>query len=152
MEYFKNKKNVTNVTILIVAVLISFYVGTLYSKSKTPTRGQGMMGANGQFAGQNGGARGTRGGGFTSGEIVAKDATSITVKSQDGSTKIVLVSGTTQVTKSAAGTSADLTSVTNVTVVGTTNADGSVTAQSVQIRPAGALPIMGRTPSSPANQ
>jgi hypothetical protein len=151
----KNKKNITNISILVVAVIVSFYAGTMYSKSQTPARGQfgaqGMMGVNGQFPGQNGATRGVRGNGMVSGEILSKDATSITVKSQDGSSKIVLVSGSTQVAKSAAGTQADLVAGTNVTVIGTANADGSVTAQSVQIRPAGVSPMMGRTQTAPAN-
>jgi pectate lyase len=144
MEYFKNKKNVNNLVILVVVALISFYGGTLYSKSQTPARGQfpNINSVTGQFPGMGGtrGATGARGGGVTAGDIIAKDATSITVKAQDGSTKIVLVSGSTQVAKSTTGTEADLTIGTNVTVIGSANADGSVTAQSVQIRPAGAIP------------
>jgi hypothetical protein len=149
MEYLKNKKNITNISILVVAVVVSFYAGTFYSKSKTPSRGQftgqpGMMGDRTQFGGEMGTTRTARGGGVVMGEILSKDATSITVKAQDGSSKIVLVGGTTQVAKSAAGTQADLVAGTNVTVIGTTNADGSVTAQSVQIRPVGTVPMMGR--------
>ncbi|MFA5996870.1 MAG: hypothetical protein WC791_00065 [Candidatus Paceibacterota bacterium] len=139
MEYFKNKKNITNVGILVVAVIISFYAGTMYSKSSIPARGQfgqpGMMGSGNQFGGQGGATRGMRGNGVVAGEIISKDATSITVKAPDGSSKIVLVSGTTQIAKSTTGTQADLATGTSVTVIGTTNADGSVTAQSVQIRP-----------------
>lgn len=140
MEYLKNKKNVTNVGILVVAVLVSFYVGTLYSKSQTPARGPfsgqlGMMGDRTQFGAPSGSMRGTRGAGVVAGEIISKDATSITVKTPDGSSKIVLVSGSTQVAKSTVGTQTDLVAGTNVTVVGTANTDGSVTAQSVQIRP-----------------
>lgn len=148
---FKNKKNVTNMVILVVVAVISFYGGTMYAKSQTPVRGQGMMGANGQFGVQNGGTRANRGSGIVTGEILSKDATSITVKAQDGSSKIVLVSGTTQISKSVAGTTADLATGTNVVVVGAANADGSVTAQSVQIRPAGVAPMMGRTQTAPTN-
>ena len=62
---------------------------------------------------------------------------------QDGSTKIVLVGSSIEITKSAAGSVEDLATGINVTVVGTANSDGSVTAESVQIRPAGAVPFGG---------
>jgi hypothetical protein len=52
---------------------------------------------------------------------------------QDGSTKIVLVSATTQITKSATGTQADLKTGENVVVTGTPNSDGSLTATNVQL-------------------
>lgn len=123
----------------------SFYGGMAYAKSSTRSRGQfgnGQMMANGQFPG--GGMRGgMNGGGFTVGEIISKDTSSITIKMQDGSTKIVLVSDSTQVMKSASGSLADLSNGTNVVVTGTTNSDGSITGQSVQIRPASTTPFMG---------
>lgn len=129
---------------LIVVGGASFYGGTLYAKMSSP---RGFNGGNftGQFQGATGGnrtARGGMGGGFTTGEILSKDATSITVKMQDGSTRIVLVGTSTSVQKSAAGTLDDLAVGTNVLVMGTANADKSVTAQSVQIRP----PMMQKSP------
>ena len=73
------------------------------------------------------------GAGFTSGDILSKDATSLTIKMMDGSTKIVLFSGSTMISKSASGTPADLTTGARVTVMGNTNSDGSVTAQDILI-------------------
>ncbi|MCK9344895.1 MAG: hypothetical protein M0P64_02065 [Candidatus Pacebacteria bacterium] len=151
MEQLKNKKNIINIAILIAVALGSFYCGTLYTaKNKSFPRGgfqmmdgRGVPGEAGTYRDgvSRSGARGMMGG-VVAGEVISKDATSITVKMQDGSTKIVLVSGSTQVSKSAAGAMEDLTQGVSVVVIGSANTDGSVTAQSVQIRPQGAgLPV-----------
>jgi hypothetical protein len=115
----------------------SFYGGMTYAKSATPAPARAGFG-NGQFAAGGPGTRTARtGGGFTTGEILSKDATSVTVKLPDGSTKIVLMGTSTQVVKSTTGSATDLTTGTNVIVTGASNSDGSVTAQNIQIRPAG---------------
>lgn len=131
-----NPKVLGGVFVVILIVGGAFYSGTVYAKSKTPTR---SFTGQGQYAGM-GGAR-TRGGmgGLTVGQILSKDATSITIQMPDNSTKIVLVSTSTQVLKAATGALSDLSVGTNVAVSGTANSDGSLTAQSVQIRPAGSL-------------
>lgn len=138
-----NNKIIAGVVGVVIIAGGAFYGGMVYGKSSVPTRG-----GNGQFvAGANGaratGIRGGMNGGFTAGEIISKDATSITIKMQDGSTKIALVATSTQVMKSSAGSLSDLTTGMNVTITGTANSDGSVTAQSVQIRPVGSAPIGG---------
>ncbi len=131
-----NKQIILGIVGLLV-IAGAFYGGMTYAKSKIPARGQfgnGQFVANGQLPG--GDARGGMNGGFTSGEIISKDASSITIKMQDGSTKIVLVSGSTQVMKTASGNLSDLINGTNVVITGSTNSDGSITGQSIQIRPA----------------
>jgi hypothetical protein len=121
-----------------------FYGGMVYGKSQAPaTRG----GALGQFqragSGQNGAGAGLRtrnGGGFAAGQILSKDDKSITVKMQDGGSKIVFYSATTQVGRTAAGTTNDLIVGGQVVANGTVNGDGSITASNIQIRPAGQQP------------
>jgi len=73
-------------------------------------------------------------GGFTSGEIIAKDDKSITIKLQDGGSKIIFLTSNTPVTKNISGSLVDLKVGSAVTVSGTPNQDGSVSAQSVQIK------------------
>lgn len=134
-----NKKIIVGV-VVIVLLVGSFCSGVVYGKSSILARGQLV---NSQFMGSATSMKGMRagmGGGLTAGEIISKDTTSITIKMQDGSTKIVLIGESTQVMKTATGSVGDLSIGTNVTVTGTTNSDGSITSQSVQIRPAGFVP------------
>ena len=86
---------------------------------------------------RNGNRSAGQNGNFAGGEIISKDATSITVKLQDGSSKIVFVSSSTPVLTSVQGNLNDLNVGDNITVIGTQNSDGSITSQSIQIRPIG---------------
>lgn len=143
----------TILAVIITAVIVgagAFYGGMKYDKSKnsasnlsaaafanlSPQERQArlqQMGANGQGIEQ----RSNRtNGGFVSGQIIAKDDKSITIKMQDGSSKIVFFSDSTSVMKSDSGNAADLANGQQVTITGTANQDGSVTAQNIQIRPA----------------
>ena len=148
-----------NIIIIVAGVIIvggSFYGGMRYAQGKTPMGGAGRAGM-GNFAnlspeerqariqqfgaagagGGRGGARGgPGGGGFNMGEILSKDDKSITIKLADGGSKIIFLSASTTVTKSMSGSVQDLTVGTQVNAAGTPNSDGSLTAQSVQIRPA----------------
>ncbi len=127
-------KNLILIIVVALALLIGggtgFFAGTKYQQSKTPQRtnangmfqrGMGM----GRFGGMNGMA--------VRGEIISKDDKSITVKMTDGSTKIVILSSSTMIGKTTTGSTTDLTNGAIVIVFGTTNSDGSVTAQNVQI-------------------
>jgi hypothetical protein len=94
--------------------------------------GRGGFGGTGGTGG-TGPTGGNRGGGFVSGSIMAEDSNSITVKLADGSTKIVLYSGSTNINVSQAGSAADLVVGKDVTITGTANTDGSVTATRIQM-------------------
>ena len=124
-----------NVIIMAVAVIIvgagGFFGGMKYQQNKQPA-----------FFRQFGGEEGIRMGvgdskGFlpVNGEIIAADEKSITVKLQDGSSKIVLLSDKTEINKTASTTKEDLKVGEKVAAFGTENSDGSVTAQSVQLNP-----------------
>ncbi|MCX6721509.1 MAG: DUF5666 domain-containing protein [Candidatus Staskawiczbacteria bacterium] len=118
--------------VLVVIIGGAFYGGMLYGKNQA--RSAGFAGGNFQTKINRPGANGSS---FISGDIISKDDTSITLKMQNNGSKIIFYSDATKINKSATGTSADLSTGTLVSVTGTTNSDGSVTAQSIQIRPAG---------------
>lgn len=111
--------------------------GYVTAKSQQPTmsgfRGECLVAEGGVGAGMNR----MMSGGFASGEIISKDANSMTIKLQNGSTKLVLIGGSAQILTTATTTSDVLLVGTPVTVTGTSNTDGSITAQSIQLRPAG---------------
>ncbi len=128
----------------IVLIGAGFGGGYAFAKSQSPKFGTFAMGANGQVVSFNGrggpgGAtfRAGANGGFTAGEIISKDANGITVKMQDGSTKIILVGASAQIAKQTSGTLEDLSVGQNVMITGSTNSDGSITAATVSLRPAG---------------
>ncbi len=129
-------KNTTKIIIgVLIIVALAFYGGFKYGQSQKSFPGGGQMS---RFSGVGmAGQRGSRadvGGGVVAGEILNKDATSITLKLRDGGSRIVLVSGSTEVQKMTKGTLEDLVVGNSVSVNGSTNSDGSLSAKSVQLR------------------
>lgn len=121
---------------VIVALLVGaggFFAGMKFGQSQgTPATGQT---ARGQFM-RNGNSQGQfRGNRPVTGDIISAGAKSITVKLADGSTKLVLISDSTQINKADSATAADLITGATVAVFGVTNSDGSVTAQNIQLNP-----------------
>jgi len=130
----------TNKIIGMVAIIIlvgatSFYGGMKYGQGTNPSRNRMTGQLPGQFQGRNANDN-TKGNiNFAVGEIINKDDKSITIKLQDGGSKIIFYSTSTTINKMADGTTDDLTVGQTVTANGTANTDGSVTAQSIQVRP-----------------
>ena len=131
------KKHLVKAVAVVVIAGIGFAGGVSYAKSKAPAP-VAIQNTAGQQQRAPGGPRGGRNnGGLVAGSIIASDATSITVQTNGGGSKIVYLSDKTQVFKSTLGATSDLVNDSNVVVMGTPGADGTVTAQSIQIRPAG---------------
>lgn len=139
----RNNILVTGVIVVLVGI-IGFFGGMKYQESR---RGSFARQLNGQGIrpGQNGNRQGFR---PVSGEIISSDATSVTVKLTDGSTKIVILTDKMTVNKAEAGTKDDLKTGQSVAVFGSENADGTVTAESVQLNPL--LRIGGLRGASPS--
>jgi hypothetical protein len=131
--------------ILIVVTGGAFYGGTQYQNNKLVSagmlRGQGGPGGPGGQGRQGGGRQGMGGpanggaGDFAGGQIIAKDDTSVTIKTRDGGSKIIFFSSTTAIDKSVAGATSDLSVGQQISANGKTSSDGSLTAQNIQIRP-----------------
>jgi len=83
---------------------------------------------------KNGQANGGHGGGGNTGEIISKDDKSITIKSSDGSTKIIYYSDSTTISKNETVANSDLTVGTNISAMGSINTDKSVTAKNIIIQ------------------
>lgn len=135
---------------IVIALGVGFAGGTVYGK-KSLVAGSpgGGFGANltaeerqaraTQFGSARGQGRGTPAGGgagFASGEVLSTDTKSMTIKMRDGGSKIIFLADSTQIMKSSAGVVGDVRVGSEVTVMGTAGTDGTITAQSIQIRPA----------------
>ncbi|MDD5043168.1 MAG: DUF5666 domain-containing protein [Patescibacteria group bacterium] len=138
----------TLLVILIVAIVAgggAFYAGLKYGQHKKFGRGDvnfadwpsaGRQAPSGQLGFGGGEGKDLKaGGGFIAGEIISKDDKSITVKLSDGGSKIIFFGESTEVNKFVSGATSDLEIGKTVTVSGKKNDDGSITAQTIQIRP-----------------
>ena len=126
------------IIIVIVVAAAAFFGGMKYQQTQAVTNSNGNQymqnglnqgGQNGRFRGRGGIGRGAVG------EIISQDANSVTIKLQDGSSKIVNITGSTTYSKTATASKSDLQTGTRIAVFGTNNSDGSITAQNVQINP-----------------
>ena len=133
-----NSKILIPVVVALVVGAGGFFAGMQYQKRKVPALGdfQNMRGLFGQ---------GTRAqiseiplqnqGRPVSGEIIAQDEESITVKLTDGSSRIVFVSESAKINKLISSVKDDLVEGMQVFVTGNENSDGSMTASLLQIIP-----------------
>lgn len=132
----KNKKTKLVIAIVIGIVIlgVDFYAGVLTGKTKK------MPGALNQQKGMQTSKFTNRQNDFLMGEIMSKDDKSITLKLANGGSRVILFSDSTEVGKFVTGSIADMEIGKSVIANGKTNQDGSITAQSIQIRPDKNLP------------
>lgn len=127
------KKNNAIIISIIIAIIFAaggFFAGMQYQKSQARSAlAQGFGGAGGfrRFAGANG----ATGSAPIRGTVLSTDASSITLKLADGSSKVIILSSGTGIVKSTTAKASDVKSGDTVTIIGTSNSDGTVTAQQV---------------------
>lgn len=148
----RGKRNLLPIVGGIVLAVVAFAGGFAVANA-TATKATAAVGANGgDFGGGQGFPNasgrpraGGFGGGGAAGTVGSVSADQMTITTATGGSRIVLLTPTTTVTEvtSASKTTADISNGNTVTVVGTSNPDGSVTATQVIIGDVGAF---GRGP------
>ncbi|MFA5126822.1 MAG: hypothetical protein WC465_02350 [Patescibacteria group bacterium] len=134
---------------IILAVIIAggaFYGGIVYQRSKMSQKNMANFPNAGQMNGTNRAINNRSGMDFVSGEVLKQDVASLTIKLKDGGSRIILYASSTPIMKSTIGSVGDLQIGQSVSANGTTNSDGSLSAQAIQIRsemPVGAEPAPG---------
>jgi len=151
----KYKKYILPVSLSVIFLIIGFASGVFYQKKHLVSSfsnhnsqfqmGEGMgnrTGGNrtnqtGQGTGNGTASKDGSGSGAIFGEITKIDDTSITIKTTDGSSKIILVSDSTAFNQSTSASKSDLKVGTQVRIDGTTDSNtGSVTGKTIEIDPA----------------
>ncbi len=135
------QKNKVAIIVGVACIVVGFIGGFLIGRSSGISRTAENFGQNGsrQFArmgGQNGST--------VAGEVSAVDGNSITVILRNGGSNIVFYSTSTPVAKSVEASSSDIAIGQQVIIAGTSNSDGSITANSIQIRSAAPMPGSGQ--------
>jgi hypothetical protein len=133
----KNMKKMIIIFLVLIIVVggSSFYGGMKYEQSKNQNQArqffQGNMGAN---FGANFQRRAGSGQNMVTGEVIAKDGQSITLKTPDGGSKIIFFSDSTKISKTTDGSINDIEIGKQIITNGSQNSDGSYTAQTIQER------------------
>lgn len=126
-------KKIYVIIIAVAAAVIfggtGFWFGTIYG-GKNISGNQAYQNQGGQRIFNRTGA------GVTTGQIVSFDDKSITVQDRSGNSKIIFYSSSVPISKMASSSAQDFSNGEDITVIGSQNSDGSITAQSIQIRPA----------------
>lgn len=130
-----SKKTVSLPLVIVLLVLVgaaSFFGGTLTNKNKGRFMPGQQMGTRQGNQNVNGVAtKRANGIQMINGEITASDDSSITVKTKDGSSQIVLLSSSTAYKTMTDGSKTDLVTGKNVTITGTKDTSGSLSATQI---------------------
>jgi hypothetical protein len=129
------KKSLIKIIALAIVVgLLGFYGGIQYQKSQKGNFSGSAKGLTNGAIQQRGFNRQGNGSGFSpvSGQIVSIDDNTITIKTQDGSSKIIIYSTSTKVNKTTEGSRSDLKIGETIMTIGS-ESSGTITAQSISV-------------------
>lgn len=144
----ENKINLVWVLVIVLTTgVISFFGGTKYQENKISKsftkqfdnsafsgRGRQQMNGSGTNT-QDGVGQRRMGNNQSIGEITGVDGKSITIKTNDGSSRIILLSDKTTVSKATTAALTDLKVGDKVMVFGTPNNDGSISGTNIELNP-----------------
>lgn len=130
----KYRVHIIWVVIALVALGGGFYWGKASSAAS-----RGSFAGTGTFGSSTRRIAGATGGGLAVGTVLTIGSSSITLQLANGNSEVVFYSSSTPVSVPTTVSVSTLKAGANVMVAGTSNSDGSVTAQTIQVRPAGTL-------------
>lgn len=122
---------------LVIGAGVGFFGGVTYQKNQQPSSRQFALGQGGSGrAFGNGSVNGARSGVRPiNGQITSNDGKTMTVKEQNGSSIIVLLSANTTINKVDNAAQDELKVGSTISAFGVVNSDGSITAQNIQLNP-----------------
>jgi hypothetical protein len=115
-----------------IVAIVALSGGFFYGRSGSATTRGGFAGGIGTFSSST--RRTAGGGGFVTGNIASVDSSSITLQLPNGNSEVVFYSSSTSVTEPTIVSISNLKTGNSVMIGGTQNSDGSLTAQSIQVR------------------
>ncbi|MGH7141016.1 MAG: hypothetical protein ACREGH_00050 [Minisyncoccia bacterium] len=150
------KSYIVGIVVIIIVGAGAYFLGMSAGKASAASTAGAQFA---QFAARGGaasgkvvfGGRAGAAGGGTLGQIVSVSDNNMVIE-VGSSTQIVLLTPSTSIQKTVSGSQSDLGAGETVTVAGTSNSDGSVTADSVQIRPAASSGSSGSAGASTGGQ
>lgn len=147
MKNIKHYFNRSTIIISLICLGVGFVGGFFVGKNRTPSFGRDIKNMPSQMGGGNrqgqvrGAVTNNKNGSVsqtsnlkqTIGQITKIDDSSITIKTPDGGSKIILISNSTVINKAAQGSKTDLITGSNISIIGDSNTDGSITGKTINI-------------------
>lgn len=135
-NFFTKKQWLTVCVGALVLIIIAITVGYKIGKSQQFNKKDfgTQMTRNGQNRSRGPGIMRSENGNVL-GSILEQNNDSLTISIPQGGSRTILVTPKTTILKTTSGTKSDLVLKQNVMVTGVNNADGSITANTISIRP-----------------
>lgn len=132
-RFYVMRKYLVHIIWAVIAV-IALVGGIFYGKGSVANSTASSAGATRGAYGRTGAA-----GGLVLGQIVSINGQSMIVSLANGNSEVVFYSTSTQISEPTIVSASSLATGTMVMVGGTSNSDGSLTAQSIQVRSGGSF-------------